>query len=112
AAEPRDRVLGAQGGLQAAADRDQQPVTGLVTEGVVDRLEGVEVEEQDGYRLVAPGHAVESVLEAVSEERAVRQLRERVVEGLMAQLAESLVLGRAEYRVLDHQRSFQRDLRY
>src|SRR5207247_36323 len=90
----------------------EEPIAGLVPEAVVDRLEGVEVEKKDCDRLLAAVHAVERVLEAVGEERAVRELGERVVEGLMRETAESLPLCRAKHRVLDDERPFERDLRH
>ena len=42
------RSLLAHGAAQALGDLDQQPVAGLVAEAVVDDLEVVEVEEEDG----------------------------------------------------------------
>ena len=47
-AEPRDRVPGPEALTQPVGDRDEQTVTGLVTEAVVDRLEVVEVHIQHG----------------------------------------------------------------
>ena len=46
AAQPSDRVLGSQRGVQALADRDEELVADRVTEAVVDGLEPVQVEEQ------------------------------------------------------------------
>jgi hypothetical protein len=55
-----------------------------VTEAVVDGLEVVEVDEDQGDEPVAA--PAERVLEAVVEQRPVRQARELVVEGAVAQL--------------------------
>ena len=54
-----------------------------MTESVVDRLEVVEVEEED--RGVAGAHD-QRVLDAVREERPVREPGQGVMEGLMAKL--------------------------
>ena len=53
AAEARDQVAVAHGAAQPVRDLDQQPVAGLVAEAVVDDLEVVEVEEEDGDALAA-----------------------------------------------------------
>ena len=50
AAEPRDGVGGAQHAPQAPAHLEQHLVAAAVAEGVVERLEVVEVDEQDGDR--------------------------------------------------------------
>jgi hypothetical protein len=81
-----------------------------VAEVVVDRLEVVEIEEEDRDRAVAPVHARERVLEAVHEERAVRQLRQRVLERLLGKAVESRVLDGAKRRVLDDERPLEREL--
>ena len=86
AAEAGRGVAGAQAAAQALGDLDEQLVAGGVAERVVDRLEVVEVEHADGDEVALAGGAVQGVLDAVVEERAVRQLGERVVEGAVAQL--------------------------
>ena len=48
AAQARDRISGAQAGLQSARDPDQQLIADHVAETVVDDLEAVEVEEEHG----------------------------------------------------------------
>ena len=58
-------------------DLAQQVVAGVVAEGVVDRLEAVEVEEQDGAVAVRAG---EGGLDALDERRAVGQPGQRVGE--------------------------------
>ena len=55
AAEAGDEVGVAHGGLEPLRDLDQQAVAGLVPEAVVDDLEVVEVEEEDGDRLAGVG---------------------------------------------------------
>ena len=46
-AETRDEVLAADGAAQRVGARDQAPVPGVVPLGVVDRLQAVEVEDDD-----------------------------------------------------------------
>ncbi len=79
-AEPRDGVAGADRALDALADDGEQRVARLVAEGVVDEVEVIDVEEQDGDRGVAPQVPRERVSEAVEQEGAVREAGERVVQ--------------------------------
>ena len=80
--------------LQALADLVEHPVTGGVTERVVDRLEVVQVHEQDGDREVVARLPLDHVLDAVLEQRPVRQAGDRVVEGLVLELLlERLAFG-------------------
>jgi hypothetical protein len=53
AAEAGQRVLRAQHGLQAGPDLAQDLVAGVMAEGVVELLEAVEVDEQEGH-VIAP----------------------------------------------------------
>ena len=91
AAEPRDGVRAADDVLQAAAERDQQLVAGLVAERVVDRLELVDVEQQHRDVALRALRAGERLADAVVEERAVRQAGQRVVERLVADARLALV---------------------
>ena len=59
-------------------------IAGLVPEAVVDHLEVVEVDEHDGRG--GRGPAVERVLDALAEEAAVGQSRQRIVECLEHEL--------------------------
>ena len=81
AAEPGDGVRRPHGRLEPPRDRDQQPVSRLVAERVVDELEAVEVEEEDGGRRLRGGAlgTADRLVEAVEEEHAVRQAGEGVV---------------------------------
>ena len=84
AAQARHGVRRAHRVVQARADLDEQLVARLMAERVVDRLELVDVEQQHGDgRLEALG-AREGLLDAVEEQRAVRQARQRVVQRLVA----------------------------
>ena len=85
-AQPRGRVAGPQAAAQPPGDARQQLVAGGVPQGVVDRLEVVEVEEQDRDREGGAQLARQRVFDAVAEQRAVGQLGQRIVEGPVAQL--------------------------
>ena len=80
-------------GVARAHDRREQPgcpqqdaVTDVVAEGVVDRLESVEVSEAEGDRPPRSGCRGQGVLNPVVEERTVGQPGELVVEGQMAKV--------------------------
>ena len=83
AAEAGGGVALAEASAQAVGHRAQQLVAGVVSVAVVDRLELVDVEQQHAHARAA---ALERVLEAVVEERAVGKLGERVVERLALEL--------------------------
>ena len=72
--------------LQPVADLQQEPVAGGVAEGVVDRLEVVDVHEQhcDGFAVALL--ALDGVQHAVAEQRPVREVGDGVVERLVLQL--------------------------
>ena len=87
ASHPRDGVAGRERLAEANPDAAQQRVTGGVTQRVVDALEVVQVEKEDGdLRPSLLAAQDERVLDAVREQRAVREPGERVVEGLVAEL--------------------------
>ena len=86
AAEARGRVGRPHGLQQADGDRLQHLVAGGVAEAVVDRLEVVEVEEDDGDAGALARGAGEGVLDPVGEQRAVGQAGHGVVERLVRQL--------------------------
>ncbi len=71
-----------------------------MAEAVVDRLEAVEVDEQD--RDVAPAAlgALESVGEAVAEQRPVGQARQRVMQRLVDHRVDGLRVRQGKARVL------------
>ena len=85
AAEPAGRVLGADRGEQALGDHRQDRVRLDVAERVVDGLEVVEVDEQDGRAPGVPPPPAEGVLEAIDEQGPVRQVGQRIVEGQRGQ---------------------------
>ena len=86
AAEARRRVRGADARGEALRDLGQHLVAGRVTEAVVDRLEVVEVEEDDGDALVLASRTRDRVPHPLREERAVGEAGHRIVEGLMGEL--------------------------
>ena len=87
APEPRERVAPAHPLLEPPADRDQELIAGGMPQTVIDHLEAVEVEEQDGETVVLLAlRAKDRPAEPVHEQRPVGQVGQRVVEGIMKQL--------------------------
>ncbi len=86
ATHPPDRVGIPQRARQPGGHGDEQSVAGLVAERVVDVLEVVEVDEQRRTRRPVALAAGEELLDAVHDQRPVRQVGQRVVQRLMAQL--------------------------
>ena len=85
ATEPRGQVALADRAPDPLCDGNQKLVAGGVAERVVDHLEVVEVEEQDDRD--AGLHAVAQVeRHLLGEQGPVRQVRQRVVIGLVAEL--------------------------
>ena len=81
---------------QPRGDRPQQLVAGAVAERVVDALEVVEVDEQRRDRRLAATRARQHLLDAVEDQRAVGQARQRVVGGQERELvlaASELLVG-------------------
>jgi hypothetical protein len=80
-AEAGDGVVGPQRRGEPAGDGDEQLVPGLVAVRVVDLLEAVEVDEEDGEggRDALAARAGERVRDPVGEQRAVGQAGQRVV---------------------------------
>ena len=65
---------------EALGELGQQLVAALVAEAVVDDLEAVEVEHEHGDGAAVAGGERERVVDAVDEQRAVRQPGQRVVQ--------------------------------
>jgi len=87
AADPGERVGPADGGVQQPTDTRDQLVAGCVAERVVDELEAIEVEEEDGSRLVVSGRELERSLQLLAEASAVEQAGEGVVVCEVLELA-------------------------
>ena len=95
AAEAGRHVAIADRAPKPLADGDQEAVAGLVAVGVVDGLEVVEVDEQDGQQPVV-GSVGEVRGQPLGEEAAVGQGRQRVVQRLATeQLHERVALVQA-----------------
>ena len=86
AAEPRHRVRRTDGGRQPLRHLPQHAIAGRVAQAVVDRLEVVQVDEHHRHRRCRSLRADERVLDAVREERAVGEVRDRIVERLVGEL--------------------------
>lgn len=88
---------------QALGDLDKQLVARAVTEAVVDRLEVVEVEQNDGVMLTGVLHARERIRGPVTEQRPIRKVGQVVVKGLVLELGfEPPAL--ADIAAVDHER--------
>ena len=78
-AQPRDRVRGAQCVSQARRNFLQHQVAGMVPERVVDFLEPVEVDQQDGEALFIAMRSEDRLLQPIEKQGAVGKVGERVV---------------------------------
>jgi hypothetical protein len=67
--------------IQSRGDRAQQFVADAVAERVVDALEVVEVDEQRRHGRLVAARAREHLLDAIEDQRPVRQSSQRVVGG-------------------------------
>ena len=81
AAEPRHRVGRAQGAAQARRHFLQHQIAGVMAERVVDLLEAIEIDQQDRQALVVAMRAQDRLLQAIEEQRAIRQVGQRIVIG-------------------------------
>ena len=78
-------VAGPQHPFEPLRHRLQEPVPGLVAEGVVDVLEVVQVDEQRGHRQVPPPGPGQHLVGPVEDQRAVGEPGEGVVDGGVGQ---------------------------
>ena len=79
AAEPRDGVGLAQRRAEPRGDALQHAVAGMMSERVVDLLEAVQIEQQQRERRALAGGDARRLVEAIVQQRAVRQIGQRVV---------------------------------
>ena len=101
AALPGRDVLGPDRARQALGDLDEEAVAGPVAERVVDDLEVVDVEEQDGDAGSATARAVERPVEVLAEQRPIGEPGQGIVEGVVEQLRlETLLLGGVDEQAL------------
>ena len=81
AAESRDHVDLAHTGGEPFRDRTQYFIARVVAEAVVDVLEAIQIEEQDGQHFSAALGALQRLVQRLPEQAAVRQLGQFVVVG-------------------------------
>ena len=95
-------------GHQPPRDLDQHRVTRSVAEPVVDRLEAVEVDEEQGHPHAAPAGAVQGLRGPVEQDAAVGQVGQGVVPRVVDHLVGQLEAG--ERLRADHGERVQRVL--
>src|SRR5208283_1885313 len=84
AAQARCRVLGAQRSKESSGGRHEKSVARGVAEAIVDFLEFVQIQIENAATVVGAAHATaQREVEAVKEERPVRQACEHVVHGVV-----------------------------
>ncbi|MNU91309.1 hypothetical protein D3C71_811920 [compost metagenome] len=86
AAQPRERILRPQQGTDAARHRREQAITQLMTIGIVDGLEAIQVAEDHRHRAAFLLRALDRLFHAVLQQHAVGQLGQRVVQCGLHQL--------------------------
>ena len=84
-AEAADEVAGTHPLAEPLGDRDEQVVTDPVAHAVVDQLEAVDVDVEQGHRAGPVDLVVQRPGDVLGHERAVRQAGERVVGRLVGQ---------------------------
>ena len=90
AADPADDVRAANRRAQDLGEGDEDSVAGSVAVHVVDLLEIVDVEHEDGHRIVRAARARQLGANAIVEEPVVPQPGERVRLGLLLELRADL----------------------
>ena len=107
-------VVAAQVFAQTLADFTQQLVAHMVTEGVVDRFEAVQVDEHQREATALLLHRLDRVFNTVGEQGAIGQAGERVVQGQVGQFLVGLGKrigehGGTRFQARIEQRGQQRD---
>src|SRR4029077_20050010 len=82
-ADPGDGVARPTLELQTLRGGDQQLVARVVPQAVVDRLEAIQVQQEDRGPTPRARRTSERVIHAVAEDGAVRQAGQRIVERLL-----------------------------
>ena len=80
------RVLGADRVGDAPGDLDQEAVALAVPQRVVHGLEVIEIQEQDRRHVALASPPAERMADAIREQGSIGETRERIVEGLVAEL--------------------------
>jgi hypothetical protein len=102
AAQAGHGVLAAHAGLEPGGHGHQQVVTGGVAQLVVDRLEVVQVDEEQGQWGAGLGAPAQGVPDPLPEQGPVGQVGEAVVERLVLQLADHGRQPAVEGLVVEH----------
>ena len=108
ASEASDRVTFAKRASQADTDSGQQLIADGMAQGVVDVLEVVEVEEEQGHRGMVSSGAGQHLVDAVENQGAVGKTGERVMKRLMLELIGAFVHHRQGPRAAGAQHVDQR----
>ncbi len=90
AAQAAQAVARPQNLPQALGDLDQQEIAGVMAEAVIDLLEAVQVEQQQGSRGLAQAAAAQHLLEMLTEQGAIAEASQRIVIGQLLQLGRDL----------------------
>lgn len=96
--EARGGIIGAKQSSDPLRHFDQQQIPGVVAVGIVDDLEAVEIEKQQGEAALAVLTLLNALLQAVGEQQPVGQPGQAVVQRQLEQLVVGLVEGGREAR--------------
>ncbi|MNC06188.1 hypothetical protein D3C75_536930 [compost metagenome] len=89
--DPRQQIAAAQGRRQLLRHGDQQLVPRLVTVGVVDLLEAIEIDKGDEHRVPGPLRQGKQASQLLHQRPPVRQAGQGIAEGLARQLLVGLL---------------------
>ena len=97
AADAGQGILAAQVLAQAQANFAQQLVAQVMTKGIVDRFETIQVDKHQGKATAPLVHRLDALLNAISQQRAVRQAGEHVMQGQVGEFLVGQGQGIGEY---------------
>src|SRR4030095_69302 len=99
APEAGHRVAVTHAAGQTLGHRLQHAVAGCVTERIVNLLEAIEIQQQDGLHLIASSRERDGLLESIFEEALVGQISKRIMIRKMIQsLLGLLVMAEINYK--------------
>jgi len=78
-ADPRDGISIAKVTEHALPDLHQSPVTDLMAQTIVDRLEPVDIDEQNGKKPAGPARLLGALVQVSSEQHAIGQSGQDIV---------------------------------